>query len=318
MKASTRPAPARKRCAPRSTFFAGLASDAAARARPLGPALGATTRCWSSCPACSPISRRAPVVARRHDPARSSPTAGPRPAGRHNTVHVNLDPLASEDTDELLRSLLPDADAELVSILRDRSGGNPFFIEELVAMLGEAPAAEGARELPGHAARAARRPPRPARPARPRHARGRRGDRQHRSARPGAGARGGPRTPTPTRRSTAPRAEGPARDRRRRVPVPQRAHPRRRLRHADQGRAGPSPRLADQAARRGSRSGPTASTRCSNGSRYHFNLAASLMAELGRDRRPAERHGARRASASSPAPRRRPSGATTGRPPRST
>ena len=70
------------------------------------------------------------------------------PAGRHNTVHVNLDPLASEDTAALLHTLLPDADDELVSILRDRSGGNPFFIEELVAMLGETPATEGARELP--------------------------------------------------------------------------------------------------------------------------------------------------------------------------
>ncbi len=70
------------------------------------------------------------------------------PAGRHNTVHVNLDPLASDDTDTLLRTLLPDADEELVTILRERSGGNPFFIEELVAMLGESPATEGARELP--------------------------------------------------------------------------------------------------------------------------------------------------------------------------
>ncbi len=42
----------------------------------------------------------------------------------------------------------PTPDDELVSILRDRSGGNPFFIEELVAMLGETPATEGARELP--------------------------------------------------------------------------------------------------------------------------------------------------------------------------
>ena len=70
------------------------------------------------------------------------------PAGRHNTVHVNLDPLADEDTATLLRTLLPAADDELISVLRDRSGGNPFFIEELVAMLGETPATEGARELP--------------------------------------------------------------------------------------------------------------------------------------------------------------------------
>src|SRR4051812_5785900 len=70
------------------------------------------------------------------------------PAGRHNTVHVNLDPLTADDTATLLGTLLPDADAELVGILRDRSGGNPFFIEELVAMLGEEPATDGARELP--------------------------------------------------------------------------------------------------------------------------------------------------------------------------
>ena len=70
------------------------------------------------------------------------------PAGRHNTVHVHLDPLTEDDTATLLGTLLPDADAELLGILRDRSGGNPFFIEELVAMLGEEPATEGARELP--------------------------------------------------------------------------------------------------------------------------------------------------------------------------
>jgi class 3 adenylate cyclase/tetratricopeptide (TPR) repeat protein len=70
------------------------------------------------------------------------------PAGRHNTVHVNLDPLAGDDTAVLLRTLLPAADDELISVLRDRSGGNPFFIEELVAMLGETPATDGARELP--------------------------------------------------------------------------------------------------------------------------------------------------------------------------
>ena len=94
------------------------------------------------------------------------------PAGRHNTVHVNLDPLAADDTAALLQNLLPDADAELVSILRDRSGGNPFFIEELVAMLGEAPAAAGARELPAtlHGLLAARLDRLD--PARSRHARG--------------------------------------------------------------------------------------------------------------------------------------------------
>jgi class 3 adenylate cyclase/tetratricopeptide (TPR) repeat protein len=70
------------------------------------------------------------------------------PAGRHNTVHVHLDPLTDEDTAALLSCLLPDADAELVTVLRDRSGGNPFFIEELVAMLGEESASDAAGELP--------------------------------------------------------------------------------------------------------------------------------------------------------------------------
>jgi class 3 adenylate cyclase/tetratricopeptide (TPR) repeat protein len=71
------------------------------------------------------------------------------PAGRHNTVHVNLDALETQETDELLRVLLPDADRELLETLRDRSGGNPFFIEELVAMLEETQSGvDGARELP--------------------------------------------------------------------------------------------------------------------------------------------------------------------------
>ena len=108
------------------------------------------------------------------------------PAGRHNTVHVNLDPLAADDTAALLQNLLPDADAELVSILRDRSGGNPFFIEELVAMLGEIRRPPRRARAARHPARPARRPARPARPDRSRHARGRVGHRQHRSDRPGA------------------------------------------------------------------------------------------------------------------------------------
>jgi tetratricopeptide (TPR) repeat protein len=60
------------------------------------------------------------------------------PTGKHNVVHLNLDPLEPEHADSMLRELLPDATAELLAVLRERSGGNPFFLEELVAMIGDA------------------------------------------------------------------------------------------------------------------------------------------------------------------------------------
>lgn len=67
------------------------------------------------------------------------------PPGRHNTVVVNLDPLDPVDTEELLRALLgPQADDDLVALLRERSGGNPFFVEELVAMVNERSASPAA------------------------------------------------------------------------------------------------------------------------------------------------------------------------------
>ncbi len=132
------------------------------------------------------------------------------PAGRHNTVQVHLDPLTGEDIAVLLGCLLPDADAELVGVLRDRSGGNPFFLEELVAMLGDEPATAGAPRAAGHAARPARGPPRPPGPAGPGHARGRRGDRQRGAIRPrrGHGSRARHRREPVAH---APRGQGPAR-----------------------------------------------------------------------------------------------------------
>ena len=64
--------------------------------------------------------------------------------GRHNAIVVNLDPLEAPAASELLESLvgwsLPD---DVRDALLDRSGGNPFFLEELVALLGEREAAEG-------------------------------------------------------------------------------------------------------------------------------------------------------------------------------
>jgi class 3 adenylate cyclase/tetratricopeptide (TPR) repeat protein len=60
----------------------------------------------------------------------------PLPAGRHNTVVVNVDPLDRPSSQELLQSLFDqDTDDATREALLDRSGGNPFFLEELVAYL---------------------------------------------------------------------------------------------------------------------------------------------------------------------------------------
>ena len=69
------------------------------------------------------------------------------PPGRHNVVNVHLDPLGDEDTDALLAALMPDTPAEARAALRDRSGGNPFFVEELAAMAADTDGRPGA-ELP--------------------------------------------------------------------------------------------------------------------------------------------------------------------------
>jgi tetratricopeptide (TPR) repeat protein len=78
--------------------------------------------------------------------------------GRHNQLVLNLDPLSREATASLLEAIaegpVPD---DLRTALLDRSGGNPFFLEELVSLLAETqvrdedavvPAASGTRELP--------------------------------------------------------------------------------------------------------------------------------------------------------------------------
>ncbi|MGY6501896.1 MAG: adenylate/guanylate cyclase domain-containing protein [Acidimicrobiales bacterium] len=57
---------------------------------------------------------------------------------RHNTLTVNVDPLGREATAALLDALVDERiDPELRSMLLDRSGGNPFFLEELVALVDE-------------------------------------------------------------------------------------------------------------------------------------------------------------------------------------
>lgn len=60
-------------------------------------------------------------------------------------AEVRLDPLAGDEAAALVRQLWPDATASVVSQVAERSGGNPLFAEELVAVLttravsGEAP-----------------------------------------------------------------------------------------------------------------------------------------------------------------------------------
>lgn len=59
------------------------------------------------------------------------------PSGRHNTVIVRLDPLDRAAAGDLLESLFDrEPDSATREALLDRSGGNPFFLEELVAFVG--------------------------------------------------------------------------------------------------------------------------------------------------------------------------------------
>lgn len=62
----------------------------------------------------------------------------PKP-GRHDQTLLNLDPLDAGSVATLARQLLgDDVDEDLVAMLLERSGGNPFFVEELAALLREA------------------------------------------------------------------------------------------------------------------------------------------------------------------------------------
>ena len=69
--------------------------------------------------------------------------------GKYNGITLQLDPLDENATAELVRALLDDeASDETVSLLLDRSGGNPFFIEELVAYMQETSSGARATEVP--------------------------------------------------------------------------------------------------------------------------------------------------------------------------
>ncbi|MGZ8752128.1 MAG: ATP-binding protein, partial [Acidimicrobiia bacterium] len=71
----------------------------------------------------------------------------PRP-GRHNTAAIHLEPLDAEAGAAMAAALLGDAPPELVTLLVDRSGGNPFFIEELAAVITETGDHSGGADLP--------------------------------------------------------------------------------------------------------------------------------------------------------------------------
>lgn len=59
--------------------------------------------------------------------------------GRHDLTVLNLDPLGADGVASLVNELLgPDATPEVVALLHERSGGNPFFVEELAALIREA------------------------------------------------------------------------------------------------------------------------------------------------------------------------------------
>src|SRR4051794_11590097 len=61
-----------------------------------------------------------------------------RPAGgRHNSVVLTVDPLAEADARELVRTLVCETTPDIENALIERSGGNPFFLEELAALIVE-------------------------------------------------------------------------------------------------------------------------------------------------------------------------------------
>jgi class 3 adenylate cyclase len=73
----------------------------------------------------------------------------PRWIGTHDVRQIALAPLGEQAADELLRDLLgtdPSLDG-LADRIRERTGGNPFFIEEVVRALGEEGALVGERGL---------------------------------------------------------------------------------------------------------------------------------------------------------------------------
>jgi class 3 adenylate cyclase/tetratricopeptide (TPR) repeat protein len=66
--------------------------------------------------------------------------------GRHDLTVLNLDPLGADGVASLVQDLLgSESTPELVALLNERSGGNPFFVEELVALIRESGAESALR-----------------------------------------------------------------------------------------------------------------------------------------------------------------------------
>jgi class 3 adenylate cyclase/tetratricopeptide (TPR) repeat protein len=69
--------------------------------------------------------------------------------GRHNSLTLRIEPLDDVATEELARELFcGDATDDVVAFVLDRSGGNPFFVEELVAIVQETRDGSHLGELP--------------------------------------------------------------------------------------------------------------------------------------------------------------------------
>jgi class 3 adenylate cyclase/tetratricopeptide (TPR) repeat protein len=67
----------------------------------------------------------------------------------HNALFLNLDPLDARATAALVEALSGDGvDDDTVTFVLERSGGNPFFVEELVAYLRESEPGDSARAEP--------------------------------------------------------------------------------------------------------------------------------------------------------------------------
>jgi tetratricopeptide (TPR) repeat protein len=80
------------------------------------------------------------------------------PSGRHNLISLRLDPLERAATRRLAELLVEGAlpgttemerSAEVIDALTDRSGGNPFFLEELVALVEDEAGAASASGIGG-------------------------------------------------------------------------------------------------------------------------------------------------------------------------
>jgi class 3 adenylate cyclase/tetratricopeptide (TPR) repeat protein len=70
-------------------------------------------------------------------------------SGKHNEMGLHLDPLDRDSTAELIRALLcGDANDETVEFLLERSGGNPFFVEELASFVQDQRESDRLHELP--------------------------------------------------------------------------------------------------------------------------------------------------------------------------